>query len=452
MKQLNQLLNLQEAIKQAVNPLSLIHRVVHEALELILRADGAAVELIDDEGYLTYASAGGMLEPYVGMKIKMGKSLSGLAISQCSILHSRDTRLDPRLDSKLCLNIGILSMICVPLYNKDEPVGVLKVSSSLPFALGGEDIGGLTQLANFVSVVISAASDIASATTSLFSSCASLTYPQKTKEPNAFYGPNLTTEDDITTFVANVLSPGSLENIKKRHRIEGVLKDKSLTIVCQPILDLSTGEMIGVEALARFLQDPEKTPDIWFKEAHSLNLGIQLELLAISKALDLLDKLPPHLSLALNVGPEAIIIPEFLELISNSQSERLIVELTEHIQVQDYTHLQETLIQLRRVGVRLAIDDTGAGFSSLAHILELTPELIKLDKDLTKGINKDPIRRALASSLVTFALESESNIIAEGIETIEELKVLRDLGINYGQGFYLSHPVSIENILTQNKN
>ncbi len=450
MKQLNQLLNLQEAIKQAVDPLALIHRVVHEALELILRADGAAVELINDEGYLIYTSAGGLLEPYIGTKLEMGKSLSGLAISQSSILYSHNTQLDPRVDSKLCLQMKILSMICVPLYNKDKPVGALKVSSSLPFALKNEDIEGLTKLANFVSVVISAASDIANATTSLFSSFPLPVCPQEAKSLNTLNEFDSNKSNDITTFVANILSPGSVQNLKKRQRIENILKDNSITMLCQPILNLTTDKIMGVEALARFLKPPKRTPDVWFKEAHSVGLGEQLELLAVSMALELLDELPPHLSLALNVGPETVTTTEFLELIRNSPSNRIIVELTEHVEIHDYTNVKQSLIKLREIGVRLAIDDTGAGFASLAHILELNPELIKLDKDLTKGIDKDPIRRSLASSLVAFASESGSNIIAEGIETIEELKALQDLGIDFGQGFYLSHPVPLENIINQN--
>jgi EAL domain-containing protein (putative c-di-GMP-specific phosphodiesterase class I) len=100
------------------------------------------------------------------------------------------------------------------------------------------------------------------------------------------------------------------------------------------------------------------------------------------------------------------------------------------------------------LGVRLAIDDTGAGFASFAHILKLAPEIIKLDRELTSGIDHDPVRAALATALVSFASQLGTEIIAEGIETAAELEVLRNLGIRYGQGYFLFRPTSIDSIPT----
>jgi EAL domain-containing protein (putative c-di-GMP-specific phosphodiesterase class I) len=90
--------------------------------------------------------------------------------------------------------------------------------------------------------------------------------------------------------------------------------------------------------------------------------------------------------------------------------------------------------------VRLAVDDAGAGFSSLHHILLLSPDIIKLDITLVRDINRDPVKRALAWSLVTFAREIGSTIIAEGIETAAELATLVELGIPWGQGYHLGRP------------
>jgi EAL domain-containing protein (putative c-di-GMP-specific phosphodiesterase class I) len=122
---------------------------------------------------------------------------------------------------------------------------------------------------------------------------------------------------------------------------------------------------------------------------------------------------------------------------------KLVIELTEHVRVDDYPHLAESLWTLRERGVRLAIDDTGAGFASLMHILKLAPDYIKLDRQLTTGIDSDPVLRALASSLVHFAAETDAVLIAEGVETGAELAALRELGIRYAQGFHLSRPVAI---------
>jgi EAL domain-containing protein (putative c-di-GMP-specific phosphodiesterase class I) len=120
------------------------------------------------------------------------------------------------------------------------------------------------------------------------------------------------------------------------------------------------------------------------------------------------------------------------------------MELTEEAKVDDYERLSVALERLYAMGVRLAIDDTGAGFASLAHILKLTPHIIKLDRELTSGIDRDPVRVTLASALVSFAAGLGAEIVAEGIEIEAELDMLCDLGIRYGQGFLLSRPTSLD--------
>jgi EAL domain-containing protein (putative c-di-GMP-specific phosphodiesterase class I) len=119
---------------------------------------------------------------------------------------------------------------------------------------------------------------------------------------------------------------------------------------------------------------------------------------------------------------------------------RVVLEITEHAPVDDYDHLTAALERLRRAGVSVAVDDAGAGFASLQHILRLRPDVIKLDITLVRDINRDPVKRALASSLVTFAGDIGSQITAEGIETPEELAALVDLGVPWGQGYYLGRP------------
>lgn len=142
----------------------------------------------------------------------------------------------------------------------------------------------------------------------------------------------------------------------------------------------------------------------------------------------------------MNLGPEALASGEAVQLLLESEPSRIIVELTEQVRVDDYPRLDTAIRRLRRHGARLAIDDTGAGFSSLAHILKLAPDVIKLDRALTTGIDADPVRRALASALVTFAGQTRSEIVAEGIETEGELSMLSELGIRFGQGYFLGRP------------
>ena len=121
----------------------------------------------------------------------------------------------------------------------------------------------------------------------------------------------------------------------------------------------------------------------------------------------------------------------------------LVVEVTEHTQVVDYQPLREGLQPLREAGIRLGIDDAGAGFASLQHILQLQPDVIKLDISLVRGVDTDPARTALTKSLVGFAADIGAALIAEGIETAAEHTRLRELGVGYGQGFYLARPADL---------
>ena len=177
-----------------------------------------------------------------------------------------------------------------------------------------------------------------------------------------------------------------------------------------------------------------------------MGVGVELELVSVAGALNCLDRLPDSLALCVNAGPEAILSAELRQKLADAAPHRIIVELTEEARVNDYQELSGSLAGLRLLGVRLAIDDTGAGFASFAHILKLAPNLIKLDRELTSGIDHDPVRGALATGLVSFASGLGAEIIAEGIETAAELEVLRGLGIRYGQGYFLCRPTSIDSL------
>ena len=144
--------------------------------------------------------------------------------------------------------------------------------------------------------------------------------------------------------------------------------------------------------------------------------------------------------LSINFSPDTVITPQFMQMVSETPLERVVVELSEHLPVTDYDMLNQSLGQLRARGGRLAIDDAGAGFASLQHILRLSPDVIKLDITLTKGVDSDQARRALAFALTSFASEIGADIVAEGVETRSELEALKALGVVYGQGFYLGYP------------
>jgi EAL domain-containing protein (putative c-di-GMP-specific phosphodiesterase class I) len=180
-------------------------------------------------------------------------------------------------------------------------------------------------------------------------------------------------------------------------RIRAVLEDRrALGMAFQPIVNLGSGRVVGVEALARFSVQPTRPPNVWFEEAASVGLGLDLELAAISAATARLDELPEGLYLALNISPEAVISARLHDCLEGVPLHRLVLEITEHAPVGNYDRLSLALDPLRAGGCKVAIDDAGAGYASFRHILRLAPDLIKLDMSLTQDIERDPVKLALA--------------------------------------------------------
>jgi EAL domain-containing protein (putative c-di-GMP-specific phosphodiesterase class I) len=226
----------------------------------------------------------------------------------------------------------------------------------------------------------------------------------------------------------------------RRKRVEQVLCGPAPAMLFQPIVDVRSGAVIGMEALARFAAEPRRSPDRWFAEAAEVGLGIELEVTAVRTALAELDNLPSGAYLSVNASPATATSGLLRDVLSEVSGERVVLEVTEHAHVEDYEALGWALDVLRARGTRLAVDDAGAGYAGLQHILRLAPDIIKLDISLTRGLDGDPGKRALASSLVTFAAEIGAVIAAEGVETGDELDTLRELGIANAQGYYLARP------------
>jgi EAL domain-containing protein (putative c-di-GMP-specific phosphodiesterase class I) len=155
-----------------------------------------------------------------------------------------------------------------------------------------------------------------------------------------------------------------------------------------------------------------------------------------------LPALPPDSYLSLNLSPSTLLRRDVARLLGAVPLERIVIEMTEHYPVGDYEALNRALQPLRQAGVRVAVDDAGAGFASLRHILLLVPDIIKLDISLTRGIDCDRPRRALSCALVAFARETATTIVAEGIETDAELRTLKEIGVTQGQGFLIARPMA----------
>ena len=228
----------------------------------------------------------------------------------------------------------------------------------------------------------------------------------------------------------------------RRGVIQRFLDGEGLSMAFQPIVDLRNRNTVGMEALARFRALPVRPPDQWFAEAVRLELGIQLELTAIREALNALPKLPPDVYLSVNASHHAAMSPD-LPAILDAAGPRIVVEITEHEAVEDYGPLLRSLDTLRASGCRVAIDDAGAGYASLRHTLQLAPDIVKVDISLTRDIDSDRGRRALASALISFADEMGMTIVAEGIESQAELDTLLELGVVFGQGYFLAEPAPL---------
>ncbi|MEO6204791.1 MAG: EAL domain-containing protein, partial [Mycobacteriales bacterium] len=196
---------------------------------------------------------------------------------------------------------------------------------------------------------------------------------------------------------------------------------------------------VGHEALSRF--GGRIPTDRWFKAASRYGLSGALERITLSKALTLLDVLPAEEFLAVNISPAALADEVVIALLSGADLSRVVVEITEHEAVSDYDFARRTLGALRSRRARIAVDDTGAGFASLRHVLMLQPELIKLDTSLTRGIERDEKQQALVRAVTVFAAQVGADVLAEGIEEQSQLDAVLAIGVRYGQGWHLGVPV-----------
>jgi len=223
--------------------------------------------------------------------------------------------------------------------------------------------------------------------------------------------------------------------------IQSIIRSADIHIAYQPLWRIGDRRPVGFECLSRFPQQPYRPPGDWFAEAEELGLGVALELVAVQQALAVLPQLPSDMYLAINVSPTTVLSGSLEPILANVTPRQVVLEITEHAFVDDYTDLLSSLSQLRSRGFQLAVDDAGAGYSCLQHILQLRPDLIKLDMCLTRDIDRDPARKALASALVRFARDTGCRIIAEGVETEAELRTLHSIGVAKAQGYLLGRPM-----------
>jgi EAL domain-containing protein (putative c-di-GMP-specific phosphodiesterase class I) len=227
-------------------------------------------------------------------------------------------------------------------------------------------------------------------------------------------------------------------------QVSDVIDSGGPRVIFQPIFRLRDQRIVGLEALSRF-PDLTEGPQHWYANAATVGLATELERMAISRACAVLRVLPSDLTLTVNASPSTL-TAGVQDLLPDMAAGRLVVEITEHEHISDDRRLQLAVEVLRSRGVRIAIDDIGTGYAGLEQLLRLRPEIIKLDGVITRGIDSDAARRAIAAGLVEVAGETGGRVVAEGIETPRELATVMAAGIPYGQGFLLGHPMPIAGV------
>ena len=237
------------------------------------------------------------------------------------------------------------------------------------------------------------------------------------------------------------------ERKRREQRILQACEPGHMRSVFQPIVDLRTGEVEMYEALTRFNPDYGMNPQEWFEVAADLGMCKVLEAAALARAAEAIEAAGrEEIVVSVNVSPETLLDSGMTEYLLAFAPDRTVVELTEHARILNYSAVKAAADKLHKGGARFAIDDAGAGFASLRHILDLMPDLIKLDISLVRSIDTDTPRRALAVGLCAFAKEIGAKIVAEGIETREEFDTLSALGVDYGQGYFLARPAPLEEL------
>lgn len=231
------------------------------------------------------------------------------------------------------------------------------------------------------------------------------------------------------------------EEGRARGAIAELIARDEIAMVTQPIVDLRSGAIVAYEALARFALLGDLSTAELFALAERVGMRDELDLACLRRGLALLDARPDGTRLTVNVAAPLLADPRATELLDQHDDlQGLVLEITEESLVRDYDALGKAVRPLLDRGVRLAVDDMGAGYSGLRHVIDLQPAFLKLDRTLINGIDRDPKRAALVDALLHYARQAGSHIVAEGVETAQELETLRELDVPLAQGYLLARP------------
>ena len=233
----------------------------------------------------------------------------------------------------------------------------------------------------------------------------------------------------------------------RRSVIEAIVEERRFHPVFQPIVRLADRSVIGYEALTRF--DDNVAPDLRFAEAAALGCGLDLETACLRAAVATEGDLPAGAWLCLNASA-AMVLSGAMQAILRRVDRPVVIEVTEHVAIDDYEALRGAVGSLGP-GAWLAVDDAGAGFAGLRHVVELRPHVVKLDGSIVRGIDGDPARQSIVAGMVHYARTSDSHLVAEGVETEAEAEALTRLGVELAQGFLFALPAPIEEVVGERR-
>ncbi|RYG57912.1 MAG: EAL domain-containing protein [Alphaproteobacteria bacterium] len=410
-RQLFEIIDAQSEIARAGLDLKGVVDIVTRRAQSLTNSTGAVLEMVEDSD-LVFWSGSGSFQEHEGVRSPLSGCLSGLCISEGTVLRCHDSESDDRVNKQACRKIGLRSALVAPLECEGELIGTLKVASDQPNAYTDHHVELLHTLAAFAGSVLNSA----------------LTHARLTES----------------------IEQGSLDNQSHRSSVQddrsrllGLIAENCISPVFQPIVELASGRVVGFEALSRFNAVEQLGVDEWFAMATRAGMCLELEAACIAAAVEALgstDTVPGYISL--NVSPLTLREYDFESLPKREGG--WVLELTEHTEVHDYTELTARVKELQSKGIRIAIDDVGAGFSSLRHILRLSPDIVKLDLSITRDIDTVRRNQLLASAIISFSRDSGMYLVAEGVETGDERDTLARLGVIYGQGYLFGKPAPIE--------
>ena len=296
---------------------------------------------------------------------------------------------------RLFRELGVVAVAHAPIRHGDEVIGLLSVSSS--------EAGAVQRLTESLPAIL-----------------------------------------EFATLAGAILAPaitGLSEVGDTRARVAQIITTRAFRPVFQPVVDISTRRHVGYEALTRFADGSR--PDLAFAQAAAAGLGLELEMATLQAAIAAAVRLPLDAWLSLNVSPDLLLAGGRLSAVLARSARPIVLEVTEHTAIADYAAVRAAIAELG-AGIRIAVDDAGSGVANLSHIIELRPAFVKLDLTLVRGLDRDLSRRAMVVGMLHFASEAGCETIAEGVETVEELDVLRSLGVRLAQGYLLGRPAAAE--------